>query len=140
MSILWCEGRYYICKIIINSCSITQSFLIINMLCSHEYKNIIMQVSTNGVVTFGSEFTNAYYPRPFPLRRTYMYKLIAPFWDNSNVRNGGQVLFRLSDNQTLLNQVGSTINDTLEFDFTPTMIFIATWSGLPEYRSSQNIV
>ena len=66
--------------------------------------------------------------------------LIAPFLDNSNVQNGGQILFRLSDNQTLLNEVGSTINDTLEFDFTPTMLFIATWSEIPEYGGSQNIV
>ena len=96
-----------------------------------------MQVSTNGVVSFGSHFSN-YNSRHFPLSTGD--KLIAPFWDNSNVRNGGQVLFRLSDNQTLLNQVGSTINDALEFDFTPTMLFIVTWSGLPEYGGSQNIV
>ena len=98
---------------------------------------IIMQVSTNGVVSFGATFT-AFFPHPFPLSTSDI--LIAPFWDVSNVENGGQVLFRLSDNQTLLNEVGSTINDTLEFDFTPTMLFIVTWSGIPGYGGSQNIV
>ena len=98
---------------------------------------IILQVSTNGVVSFGATFYD-YDLRPFPLSTSDI--LIAPFWDDSYVENGGQVLFRLSDNQTLLNKVGSTINDTLEFDFTPTMLFIVTWSGIPQLYGSQNIV
>ena len=98
---------------------------------------IIMQVSTNGVVSFGATFTD-YDSRPFPLSTSDI--LIAPFWDDSKVKIGGQILFRLSDNQTLLNKVGSTINETLEFDFTPTMLFIVTWSGIPESYGSQNIV
>ena len=81
---------------------------------------IIMQVSTNGVVSFGTNF-NDHDSRPFPLSTSDI--LITPFWEDSNV---GLVLFRLSDHQTLLNEVGSTINDTLEFDFTPTMLFIVT--------------
>ena len=97
---------------------------------------IIMQVSTNGVVSFGATFIG-HYSRPFPLSTSDI--LIAPFWDNFNVENGGQVLFRLSDSQTLLNKVGSTINDTLEFDFTPTMLFIVTWSGIPQYSHRQNV-
>ena len=101
---------------------------------------IIMQVSTNGVVSFGVPFYE-FDSRPFPLSRSDIM-LIAPFWDDSSLLNGGQILFRLSDNQTLLNEVGSTINDTLEFDFTPTMLFIVTFSGIPEYGAgeSQNIV
>ena len=98
---------------------------------------IMMQVSTNGILSFGSHFIDPD-SHPFPLSTSDI--LIAPFWDDSNVENGGQVLFRLSDNQTLLNKVGSTINDTLEFDFTPTMLFIVTWRGIPEFDGSQNIV
>ena len=98
---------------------------------------IIMQVSTNGVVSFGATFTD-YDSRPFSLSTSDI--LIAPFWDVSNVENGEQVLFRLSDSQTLLSNVGSTINDTLEFDFTPTMLFIVTWRGIPEFDGSLNIV
>ena len=83
---------------------------------------IIMQVSTNGVVSFGATFTDSF-SRPFPLSTSDV--LIAPFWDLLLIQNG---LFRLSDDQTLLNKVGSTINDTLEFDFSPTMLFIVTWN------------
>ena len=98
---------------------------------------IIMQVSTNGVVSFGATFTNYYGSSRFPLSTSDI--LIAPFCDYFYYGNGGQVLFRLSDSQTLLNKVGSTINDTLEFDFTPTMLFIVTWSGIPQYSHRQNV-
>ena len=98
---------------------------------------IILQASKKGVVSFGATLTD-FVSRPFPLSTSDI--LIAPFWDDSNVENGGQVLFRLSDNQTLLNEVGSTINDTLEFDFTPTMLFIVTWSGITAFIRSQNFV
>ena len=86
-----------------------------------------MQVSTNGVVSFGTAY-RYYGTRPFPLSTSDI--LIAPFWDDFYYGNGEQILFRLSDSQTLLNKVGSTINDTLEFDFTPTMLFIVTWDRI----------
>ena len=93
-----------------------------------------MQVSTNGVVSFGYDFTDSI-SRPFPLSTSDI--LLAPFWDDSNVEIGGQILFRLSDNQTLLNQVGSII---YEYYFTPTMLFIVTWNRIPEFGGSPDIV
>ena len=99
-----------------------------------------MQVSTNGLVSFGSTL-NDFSSHPFPLSQRNT-KLIAPFWDVSDLENGGQILFRQSDNQTLLNQVGSIINDHLEYDFTPTMLLIVTWNRIPQYAygGSSNIV
>ena len=88
-----------------------------------------MQITTYGAISFGALYNN--YPRPLPLSTSDV--LIAPFWDYFYVRNSGQVLFRLSDNQTLLHEVGSTINDTLEFDFTPTMLLITTWNRISQY-------
>ena len=91
---------------------------------------ISMQVHSYGFINFGSLDSDI---RPFPLLiSTSDNNIIAPFWDYYDNRGGGQVLFRLSDNQALLNEVGSTITDTLEFDFTPTMLFIATWDRLSE--------
>ena len=93
-----------------------------------------MQVSSYGVISFRA--SHLLYPRPFPLSTSDI--LIAPFWDYSYV--SGQVLFRLSNNQTLLNEVGSTVNDILEFDFTPTMLFLVTWNRIPQYGYTQNNV
>ena len=142
MSILWSGGRYSICKIMI---AVLLHIISIhnNIIANHKHNvmymtvriTIIMQVNTNGVVSFGATFID-HYSRPFPLSTSDI--LIAPFWDNYFY--GRQVLFRLSDSQTLLNKVGSIIHDTLEFDFTPTMLFIVTWSGIPEFYGSQNIV
>ena len=99
---------------------------------------ISMQVNLYGVIYFGSRDLYNSYPRPFPLSTSD--NIIAPFWDYFRYQNGGQVLFRLSDNQALLNEVGSTINDTLEFDFTPTMLFIVTWRGISKLFGSLNNV
>ena len=95
-----------------------------------------MQVNLYGVIYFGSRDLYNSYPRPFPLSTSD--NIIAPFWDYFHYQNGGQILFRLSDNQALLNDVGSTINDTLEFGFSPTMLFIVTWDEIPKNRDSQN--
>ena len=78
-------------------------------------------------------------PRPFPLS-TIDNIVIAPFWDHFDKQNGGQVFFRLTDNQALLNEIGTTINDTLEFDFTPTKLLIVTWRRIPDIDQSQKIV
>ena len=96
-----------------------------------------MQVSTNGLLSFRSPFTS-FSSRPFPLLSS---ALIAPFWDDLNVRNGGQILFRLSDNDALLNRVGSTINDALDDDFFyPGLLFVATWDRIPEFGRDPSIV
>ena len=94
-----------------------------------------MQVSTNGYVSFRDPFTNYFDSYPFPL--STRDKIIAPFWDDSDVSSGGQVFFRLSENQTLLNEVDSTINDA---DFTSMVLFIATWNMILEYDGSPNNV
>ena len=96
-----------------------------------------MQVSTNGVLSFRASFTD-FESRPFPLSTSDV--LIAPFWDDSDIRNGGEVLFRLSDNEALLNQVGSTISDSIDGDFIPGLLFIATWNRIPEYDGASDIV
>ena len=66
----------------------------------------------------------------------------APFWDFSNIgiESGGQVLFRLSDHAALLSQVGSTINDAFDSDFSPALLFIATWDRIPVFGNNSDIV
>ena len=91
---------------------------------------IIMQATTIGVVTLRNAYRS-------PLPPSTSAIIIAPFLDNVN---DGQVLFRLSDNETLLNQVRSIINDRLEYDFTPTMLFIVTWNRMTEYGGSSIII
>ena len=92
-------------------------------------QKLFQQVNTLGVLSFGDSFFD-FNPRPFPLTRNDV--LIAPFWEDINVQ-GGQVLYRLSDNETLLSRVGSTINDALGGDFSPLILFIASWINIPTF-------
>ena len=68
--------------------------------------------------------------------------LIAPFWDFliNGIGSRGQVLFRLSDHAALLSQVGSTINDALDGDFSPALLFIATWDRIPVFGNNSDMV
>ena len=71
-------------------------------------------------------------PRPFPLSTNDV--LIAPFWDFIETFFGGRVLFRHTNEEDLLTQVGTTINETLMVDFSPTLLFIVTWDGVPGFN------
>lgn len=98
---------------------------------------LFLQVNTNGVLSFRSPFFD-FSPDPFPLFDNDV--LIAPFWDDINVNQGGQILFRLSEDQSLLNAVGSTINAAFNSGFSPGLLVIATWVAVPEFGSPNNVI
>lgn len=84
------------------------------------------------MLSFRSPFFD-FFPRPFPLSGEV---LIAPFWDDFDVRQGGQILFRQTDDEILLERVGSSIND----DFSPALLFIATWDRVPRFSLPSNVI
>lgn len=96
----------------------------------------LLQVNTNGVLSFRSPFFD-FVPRPFPLSTNEI--LIAPFWDDFNVLQGGQILFRQSNDGDLLTQVGTAISDAFMWEFSPTLLFIATWDGVPGFATPSNV-
>ena len=87
-----------------------------------------MQINSNGVISFRFPFLDPD-PRPFPLFTNDV--LIAPFWDFIETFFGGQVLFRHTNNEDLLTQVGTTINETFMVDFSPTLLLVVTWDRVP---------
>ena len=89
------------------------------------------QVNTNGIISFQLPFTE-YTPQRFPLNNHI--PLIAPFWDDVDIRRSGNIFFRQTSNATLLQRA----RDQLQLfsssgNFTPTMLFIATWDRVPPY-------
>ena len=93
----------------------------------------ISQVSDNGVLSFRSGFYDSS-PDPFPLS---YYILIAPFWNDVYLYRGGNIFYRFTDDESILNDVGMTIRDAFENDFSPALVFIATWDRVtPSYRYS----
>ena len=53
--------------------------------------------------------------------------LVAPFWIEHHYYWIGQILFRLSNDDELLNTVGSSISEAFSSVFSPTLLFIATY-------------
>ncbi len=95
----------------------------------------LIQVNTNGVLSFANFFLD-FTPSPFPLTSQDDI-LIAPFWADHNVGAfmGGQIFFRFSSNSLLLDQVGSIISKGFTTDFTPEVLFIATWDRVAAFAA-----
>lgn len=98
-----------------------------------------LQVSTNGLLSFRFPFTD-FTPEVFPLCRFQAIQVIAPFWDDSDVRNGGQVYHRFSTDQQLLDQISVNISDAFGSEFSPMVAFIATWDRIPQFVQSNSVV
>ena len=60
--------------------------------------------------------------------------LIAPYWDDKP----GDVLYRVSYNQTLLNKVTAYTDDAFNSNSSPSALLIATWNRVPESRNVNN--
>ena len=72
-------------------------------------------------------------PEPFPLR--YSDVLIAPFWNRVSLYRGGSISYRFTDDEYIVNDVGMAIRDAFNNDFSPELVFIATWDRVTSYYS-----
>lgn len=99
---------------------------------------IILQVSTNGVVSFGGPFYE--YDGPPVPDLFYFVPVIAPFFADSDTSLAGEVFYRYTDNETLLEEATSCIRDAFDSEFSPTVLFIATWNGVAAFGGSQSVV
>ena len=52
---------------------------------------------------------------------------------------GGQILFRQSVDEILLDVVGSAINEAFMMNFSPSLLFIATWDRVPGFGLPPNV-
>ena len=88
------------------------------------------QVNTNGIISFQRAYD---IPRRFQLFSTIA--LIAPFWDFVDFRRSENVFFRQTSNATLLQRARDQLQESLPSysNFTPTILFIATWDRVAQY-------
>ena len=89
----------------------------------------LSQVSKYGVISFRNTFEESR-ARQFPYGD---FPLIAPYWDDKP----GDVLYRISNNQTHLDKISSHIADAFSV-FSPTILFIATWNRVPQSSNENN--
>ena len=70
---------------------------------------------------------------PFPLLTTNA-TLIAPFLDDVDITSRGEIFFRFSVDETLLNEVAFNISQAFGINFSPSLLFIATWNRVAGYE------
>ncbi|KAL8220175.1 UNVERIFIED_CONTAM: hypothetical protein K2H54_040035 [Gekko kuhli] len=92
-----------------------------------------LYVNNNGVVSFEnsvSQFT----PDPFPL--TDGRAFVAPFWADVDNRITGEVYYRESQDEQLLQRVTADVNVYFPTEtFVATWVFVATWDRVAFYGS-----
>ena len=95
-------------------------------------------MNTNGIISFRLTFTE-FIPQRFPLNN--FIPLIAPFWDDVDIRRGGNIFFRLTDNANLLQRARDQLQGLFpsSANFTPTTLFIATWDRVAGYGQGSQV-
>ena len=117
----------------------------INILFIHllQLSSLNIQVNTNGIISF---FTDGYgyTPQSFPLN--YGETIIAPYWADVNLWDGGNISYReeirQTQNQDPFEEVDSIIRDAFSNmqQFTSSWMFIATWDQVPFYGSYNSFI
>ena len=96
-----------------------------------------MQVNTNGILSFQVSNTD-FSPEFFPLSPS-TGTLIAPYWDDVDIRRFGAIFYRFSTSSSLLQRVRDRI-EAANFgsvnSFSPTLLFIVTWDRVAEFDRS----
>ena len=91
-----------------------------------------VQVNTNGDLSFGSSYTSTG-PQTFP---TFSPPLIAPFFHDIDIRNGGTIYYRQTSDPMDIISVITTLQILPNLlIFTPTSLFIATWDRVAPFSS-----
>lgn len=108
-------------------------FLIIFQLFFHA-----VQINTNGILTFGHEFTE-FLNIPFPLEGP----TIAPFYSNVDTtltNDTAQIIFFQSDDELLLNRATRLVQSSFRDarDFRASALFVATWENVGHYNKKNN--
>ena len=101
-----------------------------------------MQISVNGAIFFGKDTNTSYVSNqnPFPLggKRSFL----APFWADVDTTGTGDVWYRQSTSQTLLDKANMQIMNAfpLQPQFTATNLVIATWDHVGYFNSRSDKV
>ena len=113
--------------------------IVVVKVCNRNYHSIItyMQVSSNGLVSFGTSFTS-YMPRTFPIS----VNVVAPYWDDTDTTMKGGVRFDVITPShptlaCLLEQINGIINKENEYqNFKSSWLLVARWINVCPYLNS----
>ena len=86
------------------------------------------QVSTNGLISFESSF-DSFAPTPLPRGVPPFIPLIAPLWADFDFRESGNIFYRVSSDNSLLEAIvmAMALENSAYMDFRPTLAVVITW-------------
>jgi hypothetical protein len=93
----------------------------------------LIQVATNGYISFGQRVTSLESPSLFDELSTPNY-IIAPYWSDIDTRSAGAVSYEVHTNTTspsLLHRVSKFIRQREQNSFAGTWMLIAEWNSVP---------
>ena len=92
-------------------------------------------MNTNGVLSFGRSYTTATITDFNSLSSP---PIIAPFWDDIDIRRGGTIYYRQDSNSTTTELVQQAVASEYPeaASFQPSLVFVATWDRVEPWRSS----
>ena len=87
---------------------------------------LLLQVSTNGLISFGTAYTN-YDVRTFPIE----VPVVAPYWADIHTANG-RVVYRIAD-ETLLGNINTFISSREGTIFAGSFALVVRWDRVCPY-------
>ena len=96
-----------------------------------------MKVGTNGYITFGSSAFTAYANTAFP-GSSGQY-IIAGFWDDIDIRNGGSIKYEIFESGYLLDEVNEYLQRIRPTSFEGTWMLLANYDKVGAYSGSGEV-
>ena len=95
----------------------------------------LLQVNTNGVLSFGTRHTSALTTNFNSLSSP---PIIAPFWDDVDITRGGTIYYRQGSNSTITEFVQKAVASEYPeaASFQPSLVFVATWDRVEPFGFS----
>ena len=90
-------------------------------------------MNANGVLSFGRSFTDAS-SGGSNFNTVSSPPIIAPFWNDVDVRRGGAIYYRQDNSSLNADQVQQDINTQFpDIEFYPSLVFVATWDRVGRF-------
>lgn len=99
-------------------------------------------MNTNGLLSFGSPYTE-YSNQDFPgSGDTRLLYLVAPFWDDIDISRDqiGQISYEIHQSGYYLDQVNDFLQRKRPSTFSGTWMFVAYWDSVRPFPGSSNSV
>ena len=95
-------------------------------------------MNTNGVVSFGQPYTSASSGGSDFVSVSPTPPIIAPFWDDINIRDGGMIYYRQEFSSSIADIVAQDLSARYPEvgSFYPSLVFVATWDRVAAFSSS----